>query len=119
MRAELLRGILSQFRADADGKMIGARERPQIPLEFFQEFHFDDVFLRGNEVTESDFEIECAECCGLGQKLIARSSREDHEIRLALFTAGRQADTPTRRVYAGDAGTDDPAAGCCRSIEQQ
>ena len=58
--AELLAGGLADFCANADRKMIGARKRPQVALELFQEFHFDDVFFGGHEIAERHFEVSCA-----------------------------------------------------------
>jgi len=58
--AELLARVLADFCANADRKMIGARKRPQVALELFQEFHFDDVFFGGHEIAERHFEVSCA-----------------------------------------------------------
>ena len=57
MTAKLLARTLPHLRANADGKMVGAREGPEITLEFFQEFHLDDVFFGGDEIAERELQI--------------------------------------------------------------
>ena len=117
--AKLLRWILAHLRADADGKMIGARERPHVAFEFLEEFHLDDVFFSGHEITEGHFQVQRAERGRFRQQLVARSRCEHHEVRPTLFAAGHQAHLRFICIHACDARAYGRATRRHGAIEQQ
>jgi hypothetical protein len=80
LAAQHLAGGLAHLGADAHGKMIGARERPQIAFELLEKFHFDDVFFGRNEIAERHFQIFRAERSGFRKQLISRAGRQHNKI---------------------------------------
>ena len=101
--AQTLRGVLRHFCADADGKMVGAREGPEIAGHAVEKFDFDHFFFGGNEVAESHFEIARTERRGAGKELIARAGGEDDEIGGVFCACGGEGDLRAGSVHAGDA----------------
>src|ERR1700691_3675644 len=72
--------------------MIRAGERPKVAFELFEEFYFKDVFLGGDEVTESHFEIGRAQSGGFRKEVVSRTRGENDEIRGDLVARGCKAN---------------------------
>jgi hypothetical protein len=117
--AQGLRGVFGHFGADADGKMISSRERPHVTGHAVQEFDFDEVFLRRNEVAKRNFEILRAKRSGSGEKLIASASGENDKVGGMVFTCGGELDLIGGSFDAGDARVMDLASGGFGTVEQQ
>ena len=99
--------------------MIGARKRPQVALEFLQEFHLDDVFLGRHEIAERHFQILRAESRRFRQQLVSRPRREHHEVRSAFFAARHQPHLRVVHVHARHARAHGRASRCDSPVEQQ
>ncbi len=85
MRFQLPTGVRSHAAADADGKMIGAGERPQVALEVGQEFYRDGVGGLRHEVALGHLQFIALQRARLRQQVIARARRKNEKIGFAPF----------------------------------
>jgi hypothetical protein len=117
--AQRLGCVLGHLGANADGEMVGTRERPDVTGHAVQEFDFDEILARRNEIAESDFEILGAKRGGAGEELIACASSENDEIGCVVFASGRELYFTRIGIHTSDARVMDSTSGGFGALEQK
>src|SRR5271169_5152628 len=82
---ELRAGMRGHASANPDGKMIAAREGPDVALEVRKEFHGDGVGGLRNEVALRHFQLVALKRTRLGPNLVACACCQNKKISAAPF----------------------------------
>jgi hypothetical protein len=72
--------------ANSDGKMIAAREGPNVTFEVREEFHGDGIRGPRNEVTLSHFQFVALQSPRFGHNLVACTRRQNEKISATPLT---------------------------------
>src|SRR5260370_23269956 len=116
---QLLARVPRHTAANPYGKMIAARERPQVTLEAAQEFHGNSLCLGRHEIAEGHFEVAAQKGSRIRQQRVACACRNDDEVRIDSIFTNREYDALAIGIDLIHARTYHAAARLLGSFQEQ
>src|SRR5580692_4698928 len=118
MRFELRTSMSGHASTNPDGKMVAAREGPDVALEVRKEFHGDGVSGLWNKISLRHFQFVALQRPRFGRNLVACSRRQHEKISATPFAIDGVTRLRRARVHTKNMRLLYIAAGCFGAVQQ-